>query len=356
MNFFTKTKKAIISLVLCIIMILPLGMSVFGLSASSGPVALRDVFRKNNKGEGKTYYSYYSPIEGQIGNTDKYPLVVFIGETKTNDFYGNGQEVKDSNFTLWASDEYQKRFYGSEGAFLMFMALSPLTYVSPSLASRDTIKTIKNFVESKKDNIDTERIYLVSWGDGCKVASDILADNPKYFAAFVAMSPTASLGDDFSSYSSVPTWLFACRADEAANFNKYGDQNWDAIKAGTTNLYSVRYTTFDTFNTTGEGIRGHRTWDYAAYDMHYTGEYSGAKTIMGKTDKNGRPTEVTFNGEDDGMISWLSKLGSDYGSDCDCQCHTATGFAKFLWMLKMLLSMMIKYEPNRICECGIAHW
>lgn len=355
MKMFNKFTKRAISLVLCLLMLVPFCVTAF----AAVPVTpeLQAAMGRFRDGSGPatqgyvTEYKYSSPIEGQAGNTTKYPVVFFVGNTRNNSYVG--AELRETSFPLWASDEYQARFYETKGAYIVFSRPAPVEEIFGiyynEVAVRASLKAMMDdFISKNQANVDTNRIYLVSWDEGCRLAVKLAVANPDYFSALVMMSPTyAPTSDEFTTLANIPMWLFACKQDTVADYNACGETVWNAIKTTNAFVYDSRFTSFDSFNTTG--YKHHTTWEYAAYDMHYNGEYSGMNTI------NAKGQSVSFDGEE-GMISWLSKIGSSYGSDCTCDCHNATGFAQLLWMLKMLISMMFKIERNRMCECGIAHF
>lgn len=358
-----KTTKRIISLVLSMLLIMSCGIGAF--AAVSETDELREGmgrFRTGNKGPETgtlakyvTEYSYSSPLDRDHNSTKKYPVVFMIGKTRT---VGNpGAELRETSFPLWATDSYQQRFYDAGGAFIVLTRPHPVeTYfggIENEAEVRNSLKAmINDFLSKNADHVDKSRVYLVAWDEGCKLAIKLAAES-NTFAAMVLSSPTyLPSSDEFGKLAGIPIWLFACKKDEKAAFGEYGTKFWDGIKNTTAHSYVCRYTTFDSFNTTSVASyeRHHETWEYAAYDCRYPGEQSGAKTI------DGQERSYKFDKGSDGVIDWLSKIGSDYGSDCTCDCHHATGWARFLWNLKMLISMMFKLKWNRECACGAIHF
>lgn len=359
---FTKTAKRVISLVLCLLMLIPLASVAFAVvDETEELVAARGNFEQ---GEGpvtsgyKTQYQFYSPARGNTGDETKYPVVFFIGKTRNTS--NIGAELRETSFPLWSTEQYQKRFYDAGGAYIVLTRPQPIEnslggifgnlFENESSVRASLKAMIDDFVSKNETNIDKERIYLVSWDEGCKLAVRLAANNPNAFAALVMMAPTYEpTRDELTNLSNVPIWLFACEMDTTSPFSTFGTKLWDGIKNSTGRTYENRYTTFESFNTKGEQ-QHHETWEFAAYDMHFTGTFSGMRTV----DDKGR--QVEFKSADEGMISWMSKLGSNHGDDCTCPCHGATGWARILWILKWMLSMMLKIERNRFCDCGIAHW
>ncbi len=364
---FRKTTKRIISLVLCLILVMSCGIYSFAVLETDELTAARGKFRTAVGPEAGgsiftegyvTEYSYSSPLDTDYNSTKKYPVVFFIGKTRNT---GNkGAELRETSFPLWATAEYQNRFYGVGGAFIVIARPHPVeSYVGGAIENESKVRAsvkamITDFISKNADHVDTSRIYLVSWDEGCKLGIRLAAEIPELFAAMVLASPTyMPTQTELDKLADVPMWLFACKADAKSPFSEYGTKLWDGIRNTTAHSYVCRYTTFDTFNTSSVEQNGkhHETWEYAAYDCRYPGEHSGAKTLDGQ-----ERTYKFDNKTTDGVIEWLSKIGSDYGSDCTCDCHHATGWARFLWNLKMLISMMFKLKWNRECACGEIHF
>ena len=345
MKFFTKPVKSLISLALCILMLSSFCLPVFAAPASFevGLVELRDQFRRGTSSDevyGMKYCSFNPTDYNEEGT--KYPVVVFLGENDT-DGTDSGKELKTTEFPYWSSAEYQKRFYNAGGAHLIF---PKLPRDIGSMATNSIVTSVKKllneYIEKNASSVDAKRIYIVSWSTGCKYAVKLISEYRGFFKAIALISPEYEIkSDEYVALSEVPAWLFACRSD--ANFGKYGEAAWSGIKDGNRDPYKIRYTRYDTYSESST--------IYAAHDLdkNFPG-VSSLSTI------NGRGIEVSFGDNGDGLISWLSIQGSDYGADCDCDCHHATGFDRLLWLLLILISMMFKIEKNRVCKCGVAHY
>lgn len=362
---FTKTTKRIISFVLCVLLIMSCG--IFSFAAVIETEELKDAQGNFRSAVGPTTgasiisggyvteYSYSSPLDTNPSSTKKYPVVFFIGNTRNT---GNkGAELRETSFTLWSTPQYQQKFYGSNGAFIVLTRPHPInSYIggveNESLVRESLKAMINDFLSKNAAHVDMERVYIVSWDEGCKIAIRLAAETPDLFSAMVLCSSAyLPKQEELDKLADIPMWLMACKSDSVASFSTVGTQLWDAIKNTTAHSYTCRYTTFDTFNVTVGEKKHHETWEYAAYDCRYPGEMSGAKTI------DGQERSYTFTDKNsDGVIEWLSKIGSDYGNDCTCKCHHATGWDKFLWNLKMLISMMLKIKRNRVCACGDIHF
>ena len=364
----TKTTKRIISLVLSLILMMSCGIYSFAAVIGTGDLETAQGKFRTASGPSTggilgfggyvTEYSYSSPLDADYSSTKKYPVVFFIGKTRNT---GNqGAELRETSFPLWALPDYQSRFYNAGGAYIVLARPHPInSYAGGAIENESNVRAsvkamITDFLSKNADHVDTNRIYLVSWDEGCKLGVRLAAESPELFAAMVLASSTyMPTQNELDALADIPMWLFACKSDTVADsaFSKVGTQLWDAIKNTTAHSYVCRYTTFDTFNVSTGEKKHHETWEYAAYDCRYPGDHSGAKTIDGQ-----ERTYKFDNKTTDGVIEWLSKIGSDYGSDCDCDCHHATGWARFLWNLKMLISMMFKIKWNRECKCGAIHF
>lgn len=361
---FNKTTKRIISLVLSMILIMSCGSFAFAAVQSTDElIAAQGRFRSAEGPATKeslftdpyvTKYSYSSPLDTEYNSTKKYPVVFMIGQSR-NVSGSDNAELRETSFPLWATNAYQSRFYGTNAAFIVLARPEPIKItfgIENESAVRASVKAmIDDFINKNAAHIDTSRIYLVSWDEGCKIGIKLAANSPNLFAAMVLCSSTYMPSqNELDSLADIPIWLFACKSDPKSAFNEYGTKLWDAIKNTTAHSYVCRYTTFDSFNEDFGETKHHETWEYAAYDCRYSGDQSGAKTI------DGQERVYTFNNGDDGVINWLSKIGSDYGTDCTCKCHHATGWERFFWNIKMLLCMMLKISWYRECDCGKIHY
>lgn len=354
---FTKTTKRVISLILCVLMFVPF-VTMAGAVVeveTNELIAARGNFSPIQQGPKEsgyvTEYTYYSPVRGTINNETKYPVVFLIGKTRnTSDV---GSELRDTSFPLWSTSNYQKRFYGSNGAYIVFVRPQPIKSVDSPLGGtvyenesdvRKSVKAMMNdFVAKNAANVDSNRLYIVAWDEGCKLAIRLAGEENTPVRAMVLASPKyMPSSDEVTAMSNVPVWLLACEKDTVVNYEMR--EYWNCIKNGTGDPFKTRFTSFTSFNTKGD--QHHDTWEYVAYDMNYTGKHAGAKTVNGKDDAT----------SDTSIIEWLSKIGSDYGSDCTCPCHGATGWNAVLWFFKWMISMMLKIEKNHICECGYPHW
>lgn len=346
---FTKTTKRVISLILCVLMFVPF-MTIMSSAYVSDPysdeiTSAREKFTlKENCGEitykdggflgmggttktSSTRIRIYSP-----GKAGKFPVVFLIGKLNSEEV--NSNDLRLDSFAFWANDEYQSRFYNSKAAYIVYVC-------PPQNKAQESVELMmEEFLTAYSENIDLSRLYMVGWDKGCDLAVKLAKDTDNHIAALVLSSPREII----SEYPSIPVWLIASKNDQAVDYDL--TRCWSNLKDYTgVALEKIRFTSFDSFNSRGE--KNHETWEYVAYDIDkYTGEQSGAKTVNGR-DQAANETSI---------IEWMSKIGSDYGSDCDCPCHGATGWEAVKWFFKWMISMMLKIEKNRPCACGKDHW
>ena len=356
---FKKTTKRVISLILCLLMFVPfVTMAGAVVEVETNELkAARDNFSPLQNGPEAsgyaTQYTYYSPVRGTIGNETQYPVVFLIGKTRnTSDV---GAELRDTSFPLWSTQKYQNRFYGAHGAYIVFVRPQPIQSIDGGIFGtiyenetkvRASLKAMMDdFIAKNTANIDKSRIYIVAWDEGCKLAIRLATENAP-ISAMVLASPTyMPTSEELTNMSHVPVWLVGCEKDTVVDYQL--SAWWDGLKNNTGDRITTRFTSFTAFNTKGD--KHHDTWEYVAYDGNYTGKNEGARTIHGED-------KVMNVGGEDGFIAWLSKIGSDYGSDCTCPCHGATGWEAVMWFFKWMISMMLKITKNQQCECGKMHW
>lgn len=357
---FTKTAKRVISLILCVLMFVPF-MTMAGAVVEVETQELVNARGNFEQGEGPkasgyvTQYQFYSPVRGTTNNTTKYPVVFFIGKTRNTS--STGAELRETSFPLWSTKKYQDRFYGTNGAYLVLTRPQPLedklggifgsAFENESSVRASLKAMIEDFILKNEANVDKSRIYIVAWDEGCKLAIRLAAEENSPVAALVIASPNyMPTSEEFTNMANVPTWLLGCEKDTVVDYDIRA--YWDGLKNGTGERIRTRFTSFESFNTKGDAH--HDTWEYVAYDTNYTGTHKGAKTV------NGEDKVLNVGGEDS-IIAWMSKIGSDYGSDCTCPCHGTDDLLESIkWFFKWMISMMLKIEKNQECACGKMHW
>lgn len=88
------------------------------LPLSAGLEALQEQFEYGEGPETNGYtidYRYYSPVKAD--DTTKYSLVIWLHGMSEGT--PEGKQIRQNNIAYWTSQEFQSRFTGTEGAFIM---------------------------------------------------------------------------------------------------------------------------------------------------------------------------------------------------------------------------------------------
>lgn len=138
-------------------------------------------------------YRYYSPVKWD--DDTKYPLVIWLHGMGDGAY--DGKQIERSNIALWASEEYQSRFKGSEGAFI----LAARSVEEEELFWSDGLiyplrAAIDDFIEENRYNIDPERIYIGGYSMGGKMTLKMAVAYPEMFAAAFPVCPAWVPGED----------------------------------------------------------------------------------------------------------------------------------------------------------------
>ena len=344
--------KKTISLLLCFVFlfmsVIPLAeASAVGVSIYSGKDELVSQW---SKAESNGFdYRFYSPKTSADDNT-KYPLVVLLHGKYSGT--KEGEQVTASEFYKWSSVEFQSRFAGTEGAYIL-MPRTPggdgNTWANTSFHS-ELKKLIDGFIKSNADNIDTSRIYLGGWSMGGAGVISMASKYENYFAALIVMAPFDSVTQgQLDSLKNTPIWLVTCTQDTTASHLLFAKPFWNSLK-DTTNIPSLcRLTTFSKYNYYDAGH--HSVQIAVAADLLNQPSNCGMKTV----DANGKTINTD---ETESVITWLSSqiLGQANKEDvCKCQCHSSKSLVKFIWTIKRFFYMM--FSPSqKMCKCGAAHW
>lgn len=336
-----------------VIMSLIIALSVFsafayGISESKGLNALRKQFSRSSGPKQSGFsidYSFYSPVKGKNDKT-KYPLVIFMAGATEGTY--KGKEIVANNFPLWSADEYQSRFKKSEGAYLLF-ARAPeekmLCWDSSLLTS--ALKAAIDDFAKKNKNVDTSRIYIVSWCLGCVGAVKVATAYPDFFAGIVLFSsPEIITSAEAEKLKNTAVWLVNSKTDSYTSYTVYCVPSWKHLKSKTANKSNIRLTTFSSVPNAG-ALLNHNTWGIACNDMKSNSNYKKMKTVdgSGKEVKTGS------------MIQWLSsKSSSTKIKSCDCACHSTIMLTKVIWKVRIVIYRSTKAESKRKCSCGAMHW
>ncbi len=252
-------------------------------------------------------YRYFSPVED--GDTTKYPLVIWLHGM--GDGAEDGAQIKKSDIAFWTSDEFQSRFKGSEGAFI----LAPRSPEDQGIFWTDNFiyilrVAIDDFIAKNKENIDLSRIYIGGYSMGGKMTLKMAIAYPDLFAAIFPICPALTPSDAQASViADIPVWITSGVPDPLVNYVLSVKPAWKTIINASNVPESCRFSTlklvkFPSGNPTSSS---HHSWFAVNHDMFSAD--NGKYPYMSTVDGLGNKVTLTFP---DGMISWLSGFTSDY--------------------------------------------
>lgn len=298
-------KKITAVFIAFLILLSSLFISASAVSEKQGMDALRAQFAD---GESVLDYVYYSPV----GNNDdtKYPLVVWLHGNSSGDYPGH--QLDNCNIALWSSEEYQSRFDGTGGAYLLLprYPTSGLLSVAWEGTTNNLKKTIDDFIKKHHDNIDVNKIYIGGYSMGGKMVLRMAMSYPTYFAAIFPLSPVyAPTNADLNNLIDTPVWFFWCKNDDYASLNPITvNANWQYLMRISNCKENCRISTFDTIYNSDYSIKTadgkndiHNTWDAACHDLFM--DDNMAQKDMKIKDGNGKSVTLTYP---QGLIYWLS--------------------------------------------------
>ena len=281
-------------------------------------------------------YVAYSPVKSE-NDTKKYPLVVWLHGNSSGDYPGH--QVNNSCIANWSSEEYQSRFEGVNGAFLLLPRCptdNPVIAWGPERRI-PLKKTIDGFISKNSDNVDTSRVYIGGYSMGGKMTIIMASSYPDFFAAAFPMSPVYEpTGSELKSMAQMPVWLFVNKNDKyvALDYERVVKPNWAYFSRNCAFPAESRLTSFDSF-WHAEGVENagdvHNTWDAVTYDMFMkSGEvYYASKTV----NANGETVELV---NPNGVISWLSAQSLEKRSS-----DSFVGFfRRLIFFVKRLFSLI----------------
>lgn len=325
------------------------------LSLSAGIDALRGQFVSGTgpKTNGNTIdYMYFAPKNGDADT--KYPLVIFMHGMSEGSY--PGEQIKKNETAYWSSAEFQSRFTGSGGAYIL-AARSPEengNYWYDGLTG--ALKAaIDDFIANHSD-VDTSRIYIAGWCVGGRMVYKMVSAYPEFFAAAVPICPYYEPTDsEISKAAYTPIWLVASTKDPVVPYYGTITNTWSKIKNHSTQLSSCRLSTMGTVYYPGgsKASTNHSCWPAVMNDMFTSsgGDYYDMSTENG----NGDTVRLVYP---EGMISWMSAQHNSSGETqkCTCQCHSSNFFVKLVWFFKVLIWRITGDDSHRYCACGEAHW
>ncbi|MBR3869418.1 MAG: hypothetical protein IKM66_08885 [Clostridia bacterium] len=307
--------KKILAVILSALMLLSIGCVAAyaedtALPLSAGLEALQGQFEYGEGPETNGYtidYRYYSPAKEN--DDTKYPLVIWLHGMSEG--LPEGKQIKQNNIAYWTSAEFQARFEGTEGAYIM----APRSLEEKLIFWDDTMifplrAAIDDFIAENAENIDISRIYIGGFSMGGKMTLKMAVAYPDMFAAAFPICPAwTPSAEQTALFADIPVWLTSGKGDPLVNYSGSVTPTWKNI-ASTNNapelcrfstLSSVRYP--DGSKTSS----AHHAWFAVNYDMFSieNGDYPDMSTVNG----NGEVVTLTYP---NGMISWLSQFTSDY--------------------------------------------
>ena len=281
----------------------------------AGAISYREGIDKLNTqfihGDDLLDYVYYTPVKSSRDNT-KYPLVVWLHGNSSGEYPGH--QIENCDISRWSSEEYQRRFKGTQGAFL-YLPRYPTNSVTIAWeGSTSTLKSsIDAFIKQHKDNIDMSRIYIGGYSMGGKMVLRMASTYPDFFAAAFPLSPVyAPSTMELNNLVDMPIWFAWCKNDTYVSLNPVTViTNWEYLMALSNCKEDCRLVTFDTIyhadyreRTSGGEKDTHNTWDAATNDFFMQDGAPFKDVVI--TDGKGREISLAYP---DGLISWLSSQG-----------------------------------------------
>lgn len=341
--------KKTITLILCLCLLIPfaaMSCSAAGVSLSQGKDALVAQWQKGSS-QGFDYRAF-SPVTS-AEDTTLYPLVILLHGKYSGSY--EGEQLTGSGFYKWSSREFQSRFKGSGGAFII-MPRTPGgdTNTWANASYRSKLKAlIDAYIADNSKNIDRSRIYLGGWSMGGAGVINMASEYKNFFAALVVMAPFDSISQgQIDAIKKTPTWLITCTKDITASYVTFAAPFWRKLKDTTAVPSYTRLTTFNKYNYYDSG---HHYVHRAVAD-----DLLGQPSDCGMHTENAKGSSVAIN-DSSTLITWLSSqvLGQANEKTCSCQCHDSRGVAKFTWWFKCLFYRI--FSPSkRACGCGAMHW
>lgn len=252
-------------------------------------------------------YRYYSPVSEN--DDTKYPLVIWLHGM--GDGASDGKQIEKSNISYWASEEYQSRFAGAGGMFIL-AARSPeekMIFWDDSMIF-PLRAAIDDFIAENRDNIDISKIYIGGYSMGGKMTLKMAVAYPEMFAAAFPICPAwTPSAEQTSLIADIPVWLTSGKGDPLVNYSNSVTPTWNNIISTSSVAADCRFSTLSTVRY-ADGSKtesAHFAWFAVNNDMFSAenGDYPDMSTVNGI----GGSVTLTYP---DGMISWLSQFSSDF--------------------------------------------
>lgn len=264
----------------------------------------------------KIDYSYYSPMDYGADKDKKYPLcVILVGALEG---LVKGLEIQANEMPLWTADEYQQRFHN--GACYMMIPRAPEEtglYWDASQLVESLRGAILDFFD-KHENVDTSRVYMLSWCVGALGGINFAASYPEMLAASVLMCPSRTMtNSEVLRVREMPIWMITALTDTHAIYPLETLPTWNKLKKISQEPKNLRRTTFtralDVSLVPQATISSnHNVWDWVSEDGHFvgpgvdharivSGSYKGTRTIDG----TGVPVRDPY------VIDWLNRFTNE---------------------------------------------
>lgn len=343
--------KKLICLILCLIMTVST-ISFCSCAISDTAAELNERFKFGKGPETNGYaidYRYYSPVKKN--DTTKYPLVIWLHGMMNGK--SDGDQLEHCNISEWASKDYQKRFRGTKGAFIM----APRSLEEEGLYWSDELiyplrRAIDKFISKNKKNIDVTRIYIGGYSMGGKMTLKMAVAYPEMFAAIFPVCPAWVPGEKASAQlKNTPMWLTSGVPDPLANYFAYVTPTWNNIVSSSKRPKDLRFSSLKMVCYDDGKIcsSAHESWNAVTSDL-FSAE-NGAYPYISTIDGNGEKVELKYP---KGLIYWLSSYKSKYngkaaknsGNDAVQEEGHGTG----LTFIKVLFSNLFSYIKNEIKE------
>ena len=302
--------KRFIALILSLAILLVLPVSASAASINDGLDVLKEqfVFGEGPEEDGYSIdYRYYSPVKKN--DKTKYPLVVWLHGL--SDGSKDGVQVNKSEIAYWASEEFQSRFKGTKGAFVMAArSREELGHTWTNDMVEPLRAAIDAFIKENKANIDVTRIYIGGYSMGGKMTYKMAIAYPEMFAAIFPICPAWSPSEEALTYiADTPVWMVSSKLDPLVNYYFSVNVTWNKLISVTNNPENCRFSSLTKvcYANGKKTASSHHAWFSVNYDMFTTenGDYHYMTTVNGK----GEEVKLKYP---NGMISWLSSFKSDY--------------------------------------------
>lgn len=301
--------KRIISLALSAVLL----VSCFCIPASAisltrGKTRLREQFLDGVASNGMDYV-YFTPekvVKGKAGST-RYPLVVWLHGQSSGDT--PRAQIENYRFCNWASDEYQARFANAGGAYLLL----PRSNASDNSWSNSMCGTLKavidEYISQNAEHIDASRIYIAGYSAGGSMVWNMLEKYPAFFAAGIPIcSISQPTGSGMDLLTDVSVWLFCCDQDYYPTARtSMAVLTYNYLSNRTMRARGVRMTNVTEAIWSNETVSGgekaqHYIWGTVTNDMHM----NNGDPYWFATTRDAAGRTISFEDENEGVISWLS--------------------------------------------------